>query len=128
MVRMHGAHVKMASSSSLTTCRPRDVQARKVHKALADLGECVYVIAFDGDMVKIGWTSNLRQRLINLHVSRDDLGARLLLVKPGTLDDERALHLRFAEHVTRGREYFRRHPDLMAWVNQERAAMNLPAI
>jgi hypothetical protein len=64
----------------------------------------IYFIAAD-ELVKIGHTTNLRSRLRSLRTASPNQ-LRILLVKPGTRDDERDLHRRFSEfRVTR--EWFR---------------------
>lgn len=125
---VHGSRrsVKYGHSLRSEYSSPETLRKVAINDALAGMGPCVYVIRFD-DLVKIGWTANLGQRLIALRVPRTRLD-RVLLVKPGTLADEHALHERFAAHRGRGREYFHAAPDLMAWVNGCRAEMGLPPI
>lgn len=53
-----------------------------------------------GDLIKIGYSTNLRQRL-------SQLGPVVLLATiPGTMEDEQALHHQFGEYWDHG-EYFR---------------------
>ncbi|WP_183665782.1 GIY-YIG nuclease family protein [Neomicrococcus aestuarii] len=52
------------------------------------------------DMLKIGWTSNLRGRISTLQADA------LLHFQQGTRKDEAAYHKQFREHLVAGREWF----------------------
>src|SRR5690242_15358709 len=54
-----------------------------------------------GDRIKIGWTSNLKQRMANL--PHDEI----LGTVPGTMADEKRCHHAFAHLRANGREWFR---------------------
>lgn len=86
-----------------------------------DVGPCVYVIVLGRD-VKIGHTEDLQDRL-----HRYGAGAvrRLVLVEPGTYDDEQALHRRFRPFLAHGREWYAPVPHLLRWVDERRAALGL---
>lgn len=72
----------------------------------------VYFLKSNGFM-KIGWTSDLDQRL-----KQYDPDARVLAVKPGTRKDETALHKKFADLKTHRREWFGITPRLMEEVER----------
>lgn len=113
-----GLHVRMAAF-------PEDL---KLHKRLtpvqrqmwmdkARLAECgragevsakdpvIYFISVDDELVKIGHTTNLSARLRSLRTAHPK-ELRILLVIPGSRDDEQELHRRFAEFGV-GREWFK---------------------
>lgn len=66
-----------------------------------------------GGLIKIGWTSNLNDRMRKYHP--DD---RLLAVMPGTRKDERRIHRRFAHLLTHGREWFPLAPQITEYIDQ----------
>jgi hypothetical protein len=66
----------------------------------------VYFISAESDLIKIGYTTNLSARLRSLRTAHPN-ELRILLAIPGSRDDERELHRRFAEYRV-GREWFRR--------------------
>lgn len=76
----------------------------------------VYFMRF-GDLIKIGYSADLRQRLKAL---RPD---SVLATMPGTMQDERALHARFGPLWDHG-EYFRAEPELMAYIDEVRATQD----
>jgi hypothetical protein len=72
-------------------------------------GEGFVYFAECGEVIKIGYSRNVKQRM-------RDIGAdRLLASIPGTMQDERALHARFGPAWDHG-EYFRPTPDLVAYI------------
>jgi len=74
-------------------------------------------------LIKIGTTTNLRQRMASLH-------AQTLATEPGDIGRERQLHLRFKHLVASGRsrEWFHPGPDLVAYINELRAASGVPPV
>jgi hypothetical protein len=66
----------------------------------------VYFISVESDLIKIGYTTNLSARLRSLRTAHPN-ELRIVLAIPGSRDDERELHRRFAEFRV-GREWFRR--------------------
>jgi hypothetical protein len=62
--------------------------------------------------IKIGWSKDCRRRAFTLQVS---LPYKLVVLgtRPGTLEDERDLHLAFSADRLEG-EWFRRTPELLA--------------
>lgn len=74
-------------------------------------------------LIKIGTTTRLSARMASLH-------AEALATQPGDLVRERQLHRRFA-HLRapgRSREWFYPEPDLVAYINELRAASGVPPI
>lgn len=67
----------------------------------------VYIVQM-GSRIKIGFTRNLAQRVKDLHAEK------ILAAFPGTTNDERALHERFAEFRTIG-EWFVADASLIAY-------------
>lgn len=68
-----------------------------------------YVYFFKcGELVKIGWSANVRQR------ARDLSADRVIGYFPGTPQDEKAIHARFGYCWDHG-EYFAADPELVAF-------------
>lgn len=74
----------------------------------------VYFIRF-GDRVKIGWTSNLTQRMADL--PHDEI----LGTVPGSMKDEKRAHAAW-KHLRITGEWFHASPELLDWINDVRAA------
>lgn len=66
-----------------------------------------------GAFIKIGFSTNVRQRM-------SQLGGKVLLTIPGTLQTEKAMQARFGPSWSHG-EYFQPTPELLAFI-AERAA------
>lgn len=64
-----------------------------------------------GSYIKIGWTSNLDGRM-----RQYPPGCELLAVHPGTRDEEKALHKRFAVWRSHGREWYPLAPVILEHV------------
>lgn len=97
--------------------------AKKASRAprLADDGASViYFVGPDGGDIKIGITSNFQTRLRSLKTG-SSRPLCVLLVMPGTIDDERALHDRFAADRLHG-EWFKRSAALMEFIASSRPA------
>lgn len=80
----------------------------------------VYFLLSD-NLVKIGWTGDLDQRM-----KQYSPGARILAVKPGTKQDETALHKKFADLRTNRREWFTYHPRVMEEADRTTKAHGKP--
>lgn len=78
----------------------------------------VYFIACGDDLIKIGHTTNLRSRLRSLRTATPK-ELRVLLVIPGTRDDEQELHRRFSAHRA-GREWFFRCDAILEFISAHR--------
>lgn len=113
----HRNHRSQDSPSAFVDGRVRE----SLTSLSRELGPVVYVIRTDDGLVKIGHTTDLASRKRAYGSGWD----RILLVQRGTVEDEAALHERFAEHVARGREYFHPAPALLAFVNESRALLGV---
>jgi len=80
----------------------------------------VIYFARAGDLVKIGYTTNLRQRMAQL-------GHDVIGTQPGTMMDEQALHHRFGEYWDHG-EYFRPGQRLMEYIDTLGRDLQIPAV
>lgn len=88
-------------------------------------GPCVYAVRTKDGLVKIGWTSDLGQRLGDYRLTaRDVLAVRL----GATPDDEAAIHKRLSGHAVRGREWYNPQPEVLAVINDMRDDLGLAAI
>ncbi len=74
----------------------------------------VYFAATDSDVVKIGWSADLRRRLGNL-TSSNHQALRVLAIVPGGAELEALFHERFSEDRIHG-EWFRLSPSIRALV------------
>lgn len=72
-------------------------------------------------LIKIGWTSQLTQRMKNI-------ATQALATEPGDLVRERQIHRQFGHLLADRREWFRPGPDLIAYINELRQADGLPEI
>lgn len=63
-----------------------------------------------GDLIKIGWTSNVKRRMWSINADA------VFHTQPGTRHDERALHAKFNHLLVKGREWFRSDPELLAFI------------
>jgi hypothetical protein len=95
---------------------------RAASKRLAVLGSVLYAAAIGGDVIKIGYTTDVVRRLDHLR-SETGQGCRLLAIRFGTMDDEREVHQSLAAFRSHGREYYHPHPEVLALVDQWRQAM-----
>lgn len=84
---------------------------RKVKRPTDTEGQ-VYFLQSD-NAVKIGWTSDLEQRMKSYSP-----GAKILAVMPGTRKDETRLHRKFAHLRTNRREWFAYSPQVMEEVGR----------
>lgn len=77
-------------------------------RVLASKAVGVVYFARIGDLIKIGYTTNLRQRM-------SDLGAKVLATMPGTMATEKAVHAKFGPLWERG-ELFRPGQELLDYI------------
>lgn len=107
------------------TRRTRWAQAEHRSKtALAnDVGPVIYAVRTRDNLIKIGHTTRLANRMR----AYGGLG-NLLALRPGTRDDELALHRSLAAHVHHGREYYNPTPEVIAVINGMRATHGLAPI
>lgn len=78
----------------------------------------------NGDRVKIGYTTNLRTRMVSLALRPADV----VLLLDGGQELEAALHERFAVHRCRSTEWFELAPDLLEYINTMRTKADLPEL
>ena len=95
---------------------------RAASKRLAVLGSVLYAAAIGGDVIKIGYTTDVVRRLDHLR-SETREECRLLAIRFGSMDDEREVHQSLAAFRSHGREYYHPHPEVLALVDQWRQAM-----
>lgn len=82
--------------------------------------DCVYFIHSEhGAVVKIGWSSNVHQRLASLN-QYSPVPLTLTATFPGGLPDERKMHERFA-HLRKHGEWFAASPELMDFIAELKA-------
>lgn len=103
---------------------PEVVRRRAIYEALGELGEVIYVIRCDDGLIKIGWTRGLRERRRSIE---SDFTA-ILAVRPGSYDDEQAIHARFRRHCARGREYYHPTPEILDFINEIRDQAGVPPL
>lgn len=107
---------------------PGRLSRRKIMDAL---GPVVYAVRLTDGTVKIGHTRRFGDRLRALkHYSGQDV--ELLAFRPGTYNDEQAIHEALAPHrvelTERAREWYHPTPEVMAVVNEMRGELNMPPI
>ena len=91
---------------------------------MRELGACVYFIHTADGLIKIGYTTNLGQRL---RAYKGGL-KRILFAVRGTYDDEQILHARFRPFRARGVEYYHPVPEILDYIDALREARNIPPL
>lgn len=108
--------------------RPADLVLHAVRDtptaAARALGNCVYAVRTPDGLIKIGYTSNIGQRIRGF----GSVWADVLLVLSADMDYERAVLARFKPYVARGREYHYPVAEIVDWINDERACMKISPI
>lgn len=89
-------------------------EKRAVRSRAASTREGVIYFMEYGELIKIGFTTNLAERLYKIR-GRGVLG-KVLATVPGTMRDEKAVLMRFGEHWEHG-EYYRPGPSLMRFID-----------
>jgi len=87
----------------------------------------VYIVRLDADVVKIGFATNIHQRLNNIQ-SSSTRKIELLAWVTGDMEDEKLLHSRFSSdwiYVEGTRELFRLSSSLLSYINELRASLGL---
>lgn len=101
-----------------------ETKRRESRTSLArDLGACVYAVRTPDRLIKIGFTTNLGQRIRAFGSVWDDV----LLALPGTKAAEKELHERFERYRARGDEYYFPCRELVEWIEAERERMGIQA-
>jgi len=98
----------------------RQAKERQVHAVIAGAtnGNWIYVIGAGRGPVKIGWTTNLKSRLVKLQTG-SPVKLRLLALAPGNRVDEARLHQLFAADRLTG-EWFNRSSAVAKFMQQNR--------
>jgi hypothetical protein len=103
----------------------RGYSARAARTPIASM---IYAVMLPGDVIKIGYTTNLDQRISKLAsvngVPRGDI--QVLGVRLGaTFEDEQALHAKLSPYLHHGKEYYR--PEVKVWraINSMRRSLGL---
>lgn len=91
-------------------------------RAISNEPGWVYYVR-QGDLIKIGFTDNLKQRMRAYAPTGE-----LLACHPGTLETEKAMHQKFSVALDSGREWFRQRPELMAHIASTVATFGDPSI
>lgn len=89
-----------------------------------ECGPVIYAIKLRDGMVKIGHTTDIANRVHAYDCGFDGL----LALKPGTLQDEQAIHATLVAHRAMGREYYHPTPEVLAVVNDLRATFGFEPI
>lgn len=96
---------------------PANLSRRQALLGLSKMGSVVYAISTRDSLVKIGFTRNFGRRVQSLKLDQ------VLGFKFGTLADEQAIHRQLSAHAVKGREWYAPHPDVLAVINEWRAAV-----
>lgn len=104
----------------------RPVQRREhTYKLLAEVGPVIYAIRTGDDLIKIGYTTDLASRQRNFGKAQLGEFGHILAARPGTRQDEQAIHQRLKGLAARGWEYYPWRPEVVAVVNEMRASLGL---
>lgn len=107
-----------------------DSPQRTKAQALRLIGPSLYALWLPGHRwIKIGWTTNVHNRLRTIAHRHNDTPAVLAVIPGSTLEDEQSIHDQLPDTArAHGREYYRPSREVLAIVNQLRASINLPAL
>ena len=100
-------------------------------KAMAMVGAVVYAARLADGTIKIGHTEHFADRLryLQRYTGQD---VELLAFRPGTYEDEQAIHASLVPHrvdiTPQAREYYSPAPEVMAVVNDMRATLDMPPL
>lgn len=106
--------------------RISDAEVRRLDGVLAGRSiECAdgyiyFIRAIESGKVKIGFSTQ-RQKRFSAIMTECPEPVELLVTMRGTIEDEHALHIRFALHRHIG-EWFRPAPELLAYIDEVRRA------
>jgi len=101
-----------------------EARSPSITELCGDLPPVIYCIRLDDGCIKIGWTEDLAARKRSFGKGWQ----RILAVTPGTLEDEKELHVVLAASLARGREYYHPTAEVMAVVNDMRRRVGLSLI
>ncbi|MDG4784339.1 hypothetical protein O7626_00430 [Micromonospora sp. WMMD1102] len=99
---------------------------RLIHEALRDLTgtEVIYAIRCPDGLIKVGHTADLASRR-RAYGSDPSI---VLAVRPGTLAEEQAIHVRLRPSVAHGQEYYHPTPEVLAFVNEIRTSCGVEPV
>jgi Meiotically up-regulated gene 113 len=89
---------------------------------LSALGSVLYAMRLQGGVIKIGYTTNLQNRVYKLK------SQELLAFRFGDRRDEAVVHRSLSAHVAHGREYYHPHPQVIDLINSWRADLGMTLI
>ena len=94
-------------------------QASAIRALTGSEPSVIYAVQLPDGVIKIGCTTNLARRR---HAYRD---ADILAFRPGTMDEEQAIHKSLKRHLVHGREWYRPVPAVIDVVNEIRDHFHL---
>lgn len=109
-----------ASDGVYTSSAIEDNRRTSIPELMRDLGPVVYYLRV-GDLVKVGFTTDLAARLRHYPAETKLLAWRM----NGSFDMEREICQRLRTSVDHGREWFRPTTDVIAEVNAAREACGI---
>ena len=121
LCELHAARTHLALSDVLPDSQ-RDKRGINIHERGENWRTKPGVVYFakSGDLIKIGFSTNPRERMKSLRSERMGTEFELLTTHLGTPDDERRTLLRFGEYWVRG-EYYSKGPRLMEHIAHVKA-------
>lgn len=94
-------------------------QVNAIRALVGDAPSVIYAVRMPDGIIKIGCTTNLVRRRYGYY------DAEILAFRPGDLAEEKAIHASLAEHLVRGREWYKPVPAVLDVVNDLRGHFNL---
>lgn len=80
------------------------------------VGNVLYALRFKDGTIKLGCTGRIDSRLAHFyHI--DGCTPEVLAIKPGSFEDEQAVHGLLVDHLDHGREWYRPDPEVWAVIN-----------
>ena len=114
----------MAAFGHLSAGKALLLRHDEARSALRALGPVIYAVQTTDDLIKIGHSRDLENRLQAYGITVFDM-RRLLMVRAGTVLEELMLHEHFAPYVARGHEYYRPAPEIIEYINAVRCQMGV---
>ena len=107
------------------TQRRSDSTINDTKSSLAkDCGPVIYAARLNDGTIKIGYTTDVKDRLVHLGCGLEGI----LALVPGTYQQEQDIHSGLIAYRHHGREYYHPHEQVIAVVNQMRATFDLKPI
>jgi hypothetical protein len=102
-----------------------DVRLRnEALRGIQGMGQLIYAVRTNDELIKIGCSGDLAQRLRHIRGGVD----QILAIKPGGFADERAIHQRLKGHAAEGREFYLPTLSVLLVVNEMRAVLGLDPV